>query len=163
MPKQRSQTSTAGSRKKPTAKPHPSPSDLPFASWTIGRHTDWPGAYCSSDLPEIFAQALTGLLGNLLLWVVHWTWNLRFTAMAALITFAVLLRGRVIKYLESLGAVHDALGLLRPWPADWSRNYRDSFWNWHQPISKTIDCPASVLFERGPVTTPSGTSIQLGA
>ena len=61
----------------------------------------------------------------------------------------MLLRGRVIKYLESLGAVLDALGLLRPWPADWSRNYRDSFWNWHQPISKTIDCPASVLFERG--------------
>ena len=91
MPKQRSRTSTADNRKKVTAKPHPSPSDLPFASWTIERHTDWPGVYWSSDLPRIFAEALTWLLGELLLWVVHWTWILCFTALAALITFAVLL------------------------------------------------------------------------
>jgi len=91
MEKHRSRTSTAGNRQKATAKPVPSPSDLPFASWTIERHTDWPGAYWSSDLPRIFAEALTGLLGELLLWVVHWTWILCFTALAALLTFAVLL------------------------------------------------------------------------
>ncbi len=91
MPKQRSRASIADNRKKVTAKPHSSPSDLPFASWTIERHTDWPGVYWSSDLPRIFAEALGGLLGDLLLWMVHWIWILCFTALAALITFAVLL------------------------------------------------------------------------
>lgn len=89
MAQHRSRTSMAGNRKTSIVKPVPSPSNLPFASWTIEQHTDWPGVYWSSDLPRIFAQAIAGLLGDLLLWMVHWTWILGFAALVALITFAV--------------------------------------------------------------------------
>lgn len=77
----------AGNRKKSIVKPVPSPSNLPFASWTIEEHTDWPGAYWSSG----FFDAISGLLGELFLWMVDWSLILGFAALAALITFGVLL------------------------------------------------------------------------